>query len=96
MPIISNTATEQIIANNILNTPLISSSSFTIFLSAIGSTIPEVKAYIILNVASFIIGIIHIPINIITPTIPTAFFKIIPHPNTASTLSPNIFPYYWY
>ena len=27
-----------------------------------------------------------------TPTIPTAFFNIIPHPNTESTASPNIFP----
>ena len=29
---------------------------------------------------------------IITPTIPTAFFNIIPHPKTESTASPNIFP----
>ena len=28
----------------------------------------------------------------ITPTKPTAFFKIKPHPSTLSTTSPNIFP----
>ena len=75
---------------------LISSNSFTIFPSAIGSIKLEVKEYIMLNVASFIIGIIHIPIIIITPTIPTAFFNIIPHPSTTSTPSPNILPNNWY
>lgn len=33
-----------------------------------------------------------IPNIIKTPTIPTAFFKIIPHPKTESTASPKIFP----
>lgn len=76
--------------------PLISSNNFTIFSSAIGSIKHELIEYIILNVASFIMGIKQIPIIIITPTMPTAFFKIIPHPSTASTLSPSTFPNYWY
>ena len=33
-----------------------------------------------------------IPKTIITPTTPTAFLRIIPHPSTVSTASPNIFP----
>ena len=33
-----------------------------------------------------------IPITTITPTIPTAFFKIEVHPITVSTASPKIFP----
>ena len=41
---------------------------------------------------SFISGKIQILIIISTPTIPTAFFKINPQPNTESTASPNIFP----
>lgn len=41
---------------------------------------------------SFISGKMHILIIIKTPTIPTAFFKINPHPKTESTASPNIFP----
>ena len=43
-------------------------------------------------VAIFIIGVIHIPITIITPISPIAFFNIIPHPNTLSTTSPKTFP----
>lgn len=58
--------------------------------------IPEVSEYIMLKVPSFIIGNKQIPIMIITPTTPTAFFKTTPHPNIASTLSPSILPYYWY
>lgn len=37
------------------------------------------------------IGTTQTPIIIITPTIPTAFFKIELHPITVSTASPNIF-----
>lgn len=32
------------------------------------------------------------PKIMITPTSPTAFFKMIPQPRTVSTASPNIFP----
>ena len=45
-----------------------------------------------LFVAIFIIGVIHIPITIITPISPIAFFNIIPHPKTVSTASPSILP----
>lgn len=38
------------------------------------------------------IGTMQIPKIIITPTNPTAFFKITPHPKTVSTASPKIFP----
>ena len=34
----------------------------------------------------------HIPKITTTPTIPTAFFRIIPQPKTESTASPKIFP----
>ena len=64
----------------------------TIFSSAIGCTTADAKLYIILNVAIFIIGIIHIPIITTTPIIPTAFFKTTPQPSTLSTTSPNILP----
>ena len=37
-------------------------------------------------------GTMQIPMIMITPTSPTAFFKIIPQPRTVSTASPNIFP----
>ena len=72
-----------------------SSNSFTIFSSAKGSIIAEEILYIIVSIASFIIGAIHIPIIIITPTTPNAFFKTRPQPRTLSTESPNIFPYHW-
>lgn len=42
--------------------------------------------------ASFIIGIAHIPITIIIPTIPNEFFKREVAPITTSTESPNAFP----
>ena len=45
-----------------------------------------------LSIPILIIGIIHIPIITITPTSPTAFFSITPHPSTLSTTSPNTFP----
>ena len=45
-----------------------------------------------LKTATFITGTIQIPIITITPTAPTAFFRIIPQPNTLSTTSPNTFP----
>ncbi len=96
MPIINNTDTELKTASSNLNIPLISSSNFTIFVSAIGSITLDAIEYITLNVPSFIIGSKHIPIIIITPTIPTAFFKIMPQPKTASTPSPKILPNNWY
>ena len=55
----------------------------------------DVIEYIMLNVASFIIGNKHILIIIITPTSPTAFFNITPHPNMLSTPSPKTFPHHW-
>ena len=45
-----------------------------------------------MSIASFIIGSITIPIMIIIPTIPVAFFSIVLQPITVSTASPNIFP----
>ena len=92
----SKTLTLHIIANNNLKTSLISPKSFTIFSSAKGSIVAEAREYIILNDASLIIGNKHIPIIIITPTIPTAFFRITPQPKTLSTPSPRIFLYYSY
>ena len=91
-PIINNTATEHSIARSNLKIPPISSNKLTIFSSASGWIIADVMLYIIDKVASFIIGIIHIPIIIITPITPIAFFKTSPHPSTVSTESPNIFP----
>ena len=35
---------------------------------------------------------IQIPMAIMIPITPTAFFKIIPQPKTVSTASPRIFP----
>ena len=89
---ISNTERAHKIPNNNLKVPPISSSSFTIFSSDIGSIIAADKLYTIVNTPNFITGTIHIPIIIIIPTIPTAFFKITPHPRTESTASPNILP----
>ena len=80
------------IAKNILNISPICSNRFVIFLSAIGSVTLVNSLYAIVIVANFIIGTIHIPITIITPTRPTAFFKTMPQPNTVSTLSDKIFP----
>lgn len=96
VPIISITDRLLNIPKNILNTSAICSIRLVIFLSATISARTPTNLYIIVNIPSFIIGIMHIPIIIITPTIPTAFFNIIPEPNTVSTASPNIFPYYWY
>ena len=93
IPIINNTDTEQRIANSNLKIPPISSNNFTILESAKGSMILAVNEYIILNIPNFIIGITQIPIITITPTTPTAFFKITPQPNILSTPSPKIFPY---
>ena len=93
-PIINKTDTEQSTANINLKIPLISSNNLTILASEIGSIKLDVKEYIMLNIESLIIGKIHIPIIIITPTIPTAFFRITPHPKIASTPSPKIFPHY--
>lgn len=62
------------IARHTLNVPKICSNTFTIFLSAKGSAIAEVKLYIPVSTVSFIIGIAHIPTTTTIPTIPTAFF----------------------
>lgn len=80
------------IPKNILKISPISSSKFVILVSAIACVATANNLYDIVNIASFIIGAIHIPITTIIPTIPTAFFNIIPHPNTVSTASPNILP----
>lgn len=74
IPIINNAAIENIIASSTLNVPPICSNTFTIFLSAKGSAIAAEKLYNNVNTVSLIIGIAHIPITTIIPTIPTAFF----------------------
>lgn len=74
IPIINNTATKVIIPKRILKVSPILLIVFTIFSSAKGSLIADIKLYNMLNTASFIIGVIHIPIITTTPTIPTAFF----------------------
>ena len=96
VPIINITDILLNIPKNILNTSPISSNIFVIFLSAIISDTAPNSLYIIVIIASFIIGIIQIPIIIITPIIPTAFFSTTPEPKTVSTASPNILPNYWY
>ena len=74
IPIISSTDTNIIIPSKILNVLPTLLITFTIFSSANGSLIAAARLYKMLKIASFIIGDIHIPIIIITPTIPTAFF----------------------
>lgn len=74
IPIINNTDTNIIIPSKILNVPPTLLITFTIFSSASGSLIAAARLYKILNIASFIIGVIQIPIIIITPITPTAFF----------------------
>ena len=74
IPIMSKAAIQNIIARSTLNVPPICSSMFTIFLSANGSAIAAEKLYSDVNTVNFIIGIAHIPITTIIPTIPTAFF----------------------
>lgn len=74
IPIISNAAMQNTIANKTLKVPAICSSTFTIFLSANGSAIAAEKLYSAINTVSLIIGIAHMPITTIIPTIPTAFF----------------------
>ena len=80
------------IPRKILNISPICSSREVIFSSAIACVTTARSLYVNVRNASFIIGIIHIPITIITPTSPTAFFKIIPQPKTVSTASPKILP----
>ena len=92
IPIINRTATKNIIPKSTLKVPPICSNKDTIFLSAIGSHIAEAKWYVIVNIASFIIGIAHIPITTIIPTTPIEFFKIEVEPKTISTESPKAFP----
>ena len=76
IPIISITLIEHSIASNILNVSAIWVIKDTILESAIGSHKAAVRWYIIVIIASFNIGVIHIAITTITPTIPIAFFKI--------------------
>lgn len=91
-PIINSADRKNIIPKSILNVPPILLISFTIFLSANGSLIAAVKLYKILNVVNLIIGVAQIPIIIITPTIPTAFFINEVAPKTVSTESPKALP----
>ena len=91
-PIINNTATKNIIANNTLKVPPICSNNLTIFLSANGSHIADAKWYVIVNTANLIIGIAQIPRITIMPKIPIEFFNIAVEPITVSTDSPNAFP----
>lgn len=92
IPIINITDIDINIASKILNVSPICDNKSTIFASAIGWHRAAVIWYVIVNIASFIIGNTHIPIITITPTVPIAFFSILLHPITVSTASPNIFP----
>ena len=74
IPIIKSTDINIIIPRSTLNVELTFPITFTIFSSANGSLIAAIKLYKILSIANFIIGAIHIPIIIITPITPTAFF----------------------
>jgi len=74
IPIIKSTDINTIIPKRTLNVPPMFPITFTIFSSANGSLIAATRLYKMLNILSFIIGVIHIPIIIITPIIPTAFF----------------------
>lgn len=91
-PTINRTETKNIIPSIILNVPPICSNKDTIFLSATGSQIAEAKWYIIVRIASFIIGVIQIPIITTIPTIPIEFFSNEVDPSTMSTESPKAFP----
>ena len=86
------TTTENITANKILKESPICDKTFRIFSSAIGWQTAATKLYVIVRTINFIRGIMHIARITITPTIPVAFFKILPHPNTVSVASPKIFP----
>ena len=79
-------------ARKILKISPICSNKFVTLSSAIGWITPASSLYASVKVANLIIGIMQIPKMIITPTKPTAFFKITPHPSTVSTASPKIFP----
>lgn len=74
-PTISKIATKNIIPRSTLKVPPIWSNKDTIFLSASGSHTAEANLYVKVNIASFTIGIAHIPIIITIPTIPIEFFK---------------------
>lgn len=74
IPIIKSTDINIIIPRSTLNVEPTFPMTFTIFSSANGSLIAAIKLYKILSIANFIIGAIHIPIIIITPITPTAFF----------------------
>ena len=74
-PIINMVATETKIASKILKLPAICSSTFTIFSSAITSHTAVAKWYDIVSTASFIIGIMHMPITIITPNYSYCIFQ---------------------
>lgn len=91
-PIMIKTATKNIIPNNNLNVSPICPKRATIFLSASGSQTADAKLYVIVRIASLIIGIAHIPITTIIPTIPNEFFNKVVAPITMSTESPKAFP----
>lgn len=92
----SITDTVHSIPSSTLKVPPICSNTDTIFLSAIGSLNAAVRLKAKESTPNLIIGIIHIERTTKIPTNPTAFFSILLHPSTASTVSPNSFPNYWY
>lgn len=91
-PIINITDIVQTIPRRTLKVSPICSKTETIFLSAIGSEIADARLKERDIIASFIIGIKHIESTTNIPTNPIAFFKILLHPSTASTVSPNTLP----
>ena len=74
-PIIKSVAMQNIIASNILKVPPICSNTLTIFLSDKVSAIAADSVYNPVSTVNFIIGVIHIPITTIIPTIPMAFLQ---------------------
>lgn len=91
-PIISITEIVQTIPRRTLKVSPICPRTETIFLSAIGSERAAARLKETDIIASFIIGIIHIASTTNIPTKPSAFFNILLHPSTASTVSPKILP----
>ena len=73
-PIFKKTNMQNTIASITLKVPLICSKTFTIFLSAKGWATADKTLYNTVKTSNFVIGVIHIPIITIIPTIPTPFF----------------------
>lgn len=90
--IIKRNEITNIMPSNILYPSPNVDSSFTIFTSAIGSTMLDINENTIVSIDNFIIGTAHIPTITKVPKIPTAFFSILLAPKTVSTASPKIFP----